>query len=136
MPEPGERDIATAAFVVLCADDAAREKLAYWLNAAGAHVAVAQTGHDARRSLAQFSSVLLITDRLLPPWPGLDTIVNLKVDFAGAKVAYIDDGVPDNRRFAVSAGADIVLPHPLRRSHVLQACFPGASSKWRLACAQ
>lgn len=136
MPEPGERDSTTAAFVVLCADDAAREKLAYWLIEAGAHVAVAQTGRDARQLLTRFASVLLITDRLLPPWPGLDTIVNLKVDFAGAKVAYIDDGVPDNRRLAVSAGADIVLPRPLRRSLVLQACLPVAQSVGGLACAQ
>lgn len=128
-------DGGQAAIVVLCADEAARERLAYWLSNAGARVDVAHSGQEARRLLLQRPSVLVITDRLLPPWPGLDTIVNLKAERHGIRVAFIDDGVPDNRALALSAGADLVLARPLRRTQVLQACFSSDPTVGGLACA-
>ncbi|HRD76038.1 MAG TPA: hypothetical protein PK264_08865 [Hyphomicrobiaceae bacterium] len=77
---------------------------------------------------------MLITDRLLPPWPGLDTIFGLKQSISGLTIAYLSDGAPDNRRLGLQAGADLILPNPLRRAHVLEA-VAHADPAGRLECA-
>ena len=121
--------------VVLCADEGARETLAYWLKSSGVATAVAGSGYQARNILRGGLSRLLITDRILPPWPGLDTVVNLKQTLVGLTVAFLDDGVPDNRTLARSAGADIILPRPLRRAHVMEAFVSSDPNARGLACA-
>lgn len=106
--------------IVLCADEAARDTLSFWLSSAGVRTGIARTGREAHE-LLQRGAYLIITDRLLPPWPGLDTFLTVKQGRADLKIAFIDDGVPDNRALAQSAGADIILPRPLRRSAVMEA---------------
>lgn len=121
--------------VVLSADDGTARRIAYWLNAAG-HVAVtAPNGFSARAHIHRDTVRLLVTDRLLPPWPGLDTIVSLKLEFPDLKVAFLGDGVPDNQRLATSAGADLILPTPLRRANILEAALLADLGGGRLACA-
>ena len=111
-----------AIVVVLCADGATRDVLAFWLRATGLNVATANNGAAARAHLDRASARLLITDRVLPPWPGLDTMVGLKQSRNGLTIAFLDDGLPDSRALARSAGADMVLPWPLRRANVIDAC--------------
>lgn len=120
--------------VVLCNDEAARDALAYWLTGAGLRARVARNGREARYLLRPLTR-LLITDRVLPPWPGLDTIISLKHELADLKVAFIDDGVPDTRMLMMSAGADIILARPLRRALVLDAYASTNRSARGLACA-
>lgn len=108
--------------VVLCADEAARDALAYWLNSSGISAVIARSGYQARSLLSVAGTRMLVTDRALPPWPGLGTISALKKATSELKVAVLDNGVPDNAALARAAGADVVLPWPLRRANVIAAC--------------
>lgn len=119
--------------IVLCADEAARDTLAFWLSSSGVRTGVARSGREARDMLVR-GAHLLITDRLLPPWPGLDAFIPLKQARAGLKIAFIDDGVPDNRTLARSAGADLILPRPLRRAAVMEAYVSSDAAREELAC--
>lgn len=121
MAVAGSADMG-AIVVVLCADGATRDVLAFWLRATGLNVATADNGAAARAHLDRAAARLLITDRVLPPWPGLDTMVGLKQSRNGLTIAFLDDGLPDSRALARSAGADMVLPWPLRRANVIDAC--------------
>ncbi|HEX4892987.1 MAG TPA: hypothetical protein VFV47_06830 [Hyphomicrobiaceae bacterium] len=120
--------------VVLSADESVRCRVAYWLRESGHHAIEAPTGYAARRAIVGGATKLLITDRLLPPWPGLDTIYSLKQAVSSLTVGFLGDGVPDNRRLALQAGADLILPSPLRRVHVLDA-IAIADPAGRFACA-
>lgn len=111
-----------SSIVVLCADEAARDALAYWLNSSGIGAVIARSGYQARALLSVAGARMLVTDRALPPWPGLDTISALKRSLSELKVAVLDNGVPDNAALARAAGADVILPWPLRRANVIAAC--------------
>ena len=120
---PGRED-APSDVLILCADETAREALASGLRSSHGATDVAVTGDDASERLRSGAFRLLVTDRLLPPWPGLDAFVRLKQRLSGLRIAFIDDGVPDTQALARAAGADVILPRPLRRASVLQAA-PG-----------
>ncbi len=120
--------------VILCADEGSRETLAYWLGASGISNGVALTGYDASSLLGPGGAHLLITDRVLPPWPGLDSLTALKLAHPTLKVAFIDDGLPDTRALVRSAGVDIILARPLRRASVT-AALSGADPAEGVACA-
>jgi DNA-binding response OmpR family regulator len=116
-----EPEHARADVLILCADETARDALAYWLRSSNVTADVAVDGYDASERLRCGAFRLLVTDRLLPPWPGLDGFVRLKQRLANLRIAFIDDGVPDTQSLAWAAGADIILPRPLRRASVLRA---------------
>jgi DNA-binding response OmpR family regulator len=116
-----EPEDALADVLILCADETARDALAYWLRSSNVPTDVAANGYDASERLRLRAFRLLVTDRLLPPWPGLDAFVRLKQRLSGLRIAFIDDGVPDTQALARAAGADIILPRPLRRASVLRA---------------
>jgi CheY-like chemotaxis protein len=107
--------------LILCADESSRDALAYWLRSLNVAAEVAANGYEASERLRSKAFRLLVTDRLLPPWPGLDAFVRLKQRLTSLRIAFIDDGVPDTQALARAAGADIILPRPLRRASVLQA---------------
>jgi CheY-like chemotaxis protein len=107
--------------LILCADETARDALAYWLRSSKVATEVAVDGYEASERLRSGAFRLLVTDRLLPPWPGLDAFVRLKQRLTKLRVAFIDDGVPDTQALARAAGADVILPRPLRRASVLRA---------------
>lgn len=120
---------------MLCTEDGVGEQVAYWLTSAGVPTSIARSGYEARTRVLAGTVRLLVTDRVLPPWPGLDTIVSLKRSIAALTVACLGDGVPDNHSLALSAGADIILPCPLRRFDVLAAFKTADPSARRLQCA-
>jgi DNA-binding response OmpR family regulator len=116
-----EPEAAPADVLILCADETARDALAYWLRSSNVATDVAVDGYEASERLRAGTFRLLVTDRLLPPWPGLDTFVRLKQRLTNLRIAFIDDGVPDTQALARAAGADVILPRPLRRANVLRA---------------
>ena len=63
--------------IVLCIDTEARDMIAYWLKSLPARTFVAKDGYQANKILRDVPCRLLITDRLLPPWPGLGRINRL-----------------------------------------------------------
>jgi CheY-like chemotaxis protein len=134
-PAMHEPHNTAAGVLILCADDASRDALAYWLRSANVATDVATNGYDASERLRSGAFRLLVTDRLLPPWPGLDAFVQLKQRLGGLRIAFVDDGVPDTIALARAAGADIILPRPLRRASVLQAAHLQAGLEQEAPCA-
>lgn len=122
--------------VVLCSNQAAAGTVVYWLKKLGVSVATASSGYQARELLQGATARLLITDRALPPWPGLGTLVALKREFSALKVAVLDDGVPESRALARSAGADIILARPLRKSNLIEACIAAEVPGRGIECAR
>jgi DNA-binding response OmpR family regulator len=120
------RNIRPAQAVVLCVDEADRDVISYWLAQAEIDTAVAASGYDAESLITPGVTRLLITDRVLPPWPGLPTFRQLKIANSTLRVAVIEDGIPDNRIIANITGADVLLPRPLKRSAVLEAANSSA----------
>jgi hypothetical protein len=64
---------------------------------------------------------LLITDRVLPPWPGLDTFRQLRAANPRLRIAFVDNGNADTWILARVTGATIRLPQPLTRRAVVES---------------
>jgi DNA-binding response OmpR family regulator len=109
----------TAHAVILCADEALRDAIGYWLSALPTQTCVAQDGYHANRLLQQATSRLLITDRVLPPWPGLDTFRSLRGRNSRLQIAFIDGGGVDERILARIAGVTCFVPTPVTRESVV-----------------
>lgn len=107
--------------VILCAQEIARDLLAYWLGSLPLRSVVVRDGYAANALLRTLSAGLLVTDRALPPWPGLDTFRQIVARNPRIGVAVIEDGTPDSAALARSTGATIVLHRPLTRRGVVEA---------------
>jgi DNA-binding response OmpR family regulator len=107
--------------VVLCLNESFSTTLAHWLRSLGIRVEIAQSGGQARQLLHRDSRCVLVTDRLLPPWPGLPRLASLKRSHQFLRIVAIARDDPDSRYVALAAGADAVATAPLRRQAVLQA---------------
>ncbi|HEX7072963.1 MAG TPA: hypothetical protein VF226_02900 [Hyphomicrobiaceae bacterium] len=107
--------------VVLSSDEELRAAVAYWFEALSIPTVATADGYEANRALKSSVAGLLITDRLLPPWPGLDSFRRLQSDNPRLCIAYVDDGSWDGAILARIAGATIVLPRPLSRRQVVAA---------------
>ena len=59
--------------VVLSADEMLRDAVAYWFKSLEILTVATADGYEANRVIEEGGVRLLITDRVLPPWPGLDT---------------------------------------------------------------
>jgi len=59
-----------------------------------------------------------VTDRILPPWPGLDTFRQLRERNPGLRIAFVEGASREDVGLARVTGASIVLPRPLRRQAV------------------
>lgn len=110
-----------SAVVVLCAEEVVRDAVGYWFSALPVRTFVASDGYEANRLLRNPSCRLLITDRVLPPWPGLDTFLQLRADNAKLRIAFVDGGGPDVCLLARVTGASVILPKPLTRQSVVDA---------------
>jgi CheY-like chemotaxis protein len=107
--------------VVLCAEEATRDVIAYWFSSLPLRTFVTSDGHEANRLLADPTCCLLVTDRVLPPWPGLKTFIHLREDNPNLRIAFIDDGSPNGRTLARLAGVKAVLSKPITRQAVIDA---------------
>lgn len=112
--------------VILCADEGTRDTLAFWFGGAGCRTFVARDGHQANRALRDGRCRLLVTDRVLPPWPGLDTFLSLRSRDPALGIAVIESGSIEDRILARVTGATVLLPRPLTRTAVLAALAGGA----------
>ena len=122
---PGARN-AAGAIVILCAEEAERDVIAYWLGAPGRAV-VATDGYHAARLIDE-GGHWLVTDRVLPPWPGLGTFLALRGRHPRLRIAFIENGDRDERILARVAGADVVLAKPLTRNAVNAALLKSDSA--------
>ena len=107
--------------VVLSSEEALRDAVAYWFRSLSIPTVATADGYEANRVLKDGDAGLLITDRLLPPWPGLDTFRQLQSANPSLRIAYVDDGSWDGEILARIAGATVVLSRPLDRRRVLEA---------------
>jgi len=110
----------TPSVVVLSSEEALRDAVSYWFRALAIPTFATADGYEANRALKSRGVELLITDRLLPPWPGLDTFRQLQADNPSLRVVYVDDGSWDGAILARIAGATHVLPRPLDRRRVIE----------------
>ena len=104
--------------VILCADETVRAAIAYWATLFPARTVVAEDGYQANRVLRAEDCSLLVTDRILPPWPGLDTFHQLRERNPSLRIAFVEGTSREDVGLARVSGASIVLPRPLRRQVV------------------
>jgi DNA-binding NtrC family response regulator len=109
------------AVIVLSSEETLRDAVAYWFRSLSIPTVATADGYEASRALKDVGAGLLITDRLLPPWPGLGTFRELQAANPALRVAYVDDGSWDGAILARVAGATVVLPRPLDRRLVIEA---------------
>jgi DNA-binding response OmpR family regulator len=106
--------------VVLCADEEDRDAIACWIASLLARALVADDGYHANRLLQDNGYRLLITDRLLPPWPGLDIFRALRERNPRLRIAFVESGSLDDHILAGITGVTDYLPRPLKRSALVQ----------------
>jgi len=107
--------------VVLCLDDHYSTTLAHWLRSAGIRVEIVNSGRQAKQLLRSSDRRVFVTDRVLPPWPGLSRLASLKRTHKHLRLVTIDRGDADSRYVALAAGADAVVSPPLRRDVAMRA---------------
>jgi len=107
--------------VVLCAEESVRDLIAYWLMTLPARAVVGADGSSVNRLLRRDNCRLLVTDRTLPPWPGLDTFLDLRSSNPGLRIAFVDSGSLDSWILARVTGATHLLPRPLARKDLVAA---------------
>lgn len=115
VPHEGTGDVA-----ILCAEEAVRDVLAYWLASQSSNAVVAEDGYHAA-TLLENGCRWLITDRVLPPWPGLDTFLNLRARYPQLRIAFVESGNLHDGILARVTGANVLLPRPLSRQRVNDA---------------
>ena len=64
--------------IVLVANTDLREAASYWSEGLGFTVDAARNGAHAAKLLQEGAYQALVTDRFVPPWPGLESIPKLK----------------------------------------------------------
>jgi len=75
--------------VVLCAEEELRDVITYWFTSLSIHTVATTDGYHANRILKTTTVGLLVTDRILPPWPGLDTFRQLRAANPRLRVAFV-----------------------------------------------
>jgi CheY-like chemotaxis protein len=111
---------APASVVVVCSEEVSRDVIAHWLTSRGVKVAVAATGYEAARAL-RAGARRLITDRVLPPWPGLDPFLELRSRYPDLGIVFIEGPNVHDTILARVTGAETTLPRPLTRQAVVEA---------------
>jgi len=109
--------------VILCAEEEVRDVIAYWLSSQPGKTVVAEDGYAAAKIL-QNGCRWLVTDRVLPPWPGLDTFLTLRSRHPHLRIAYVENGNIHDGILARVTGASVLLPRPLTRQAVSAALAP------------
>jgi DNA-binding response OmpR family regulator len=109
------------AVVVLCAEEELRDVITYWFTSLSICAYPTTDGYEAARILKTKPVGLLITDRVLPPWPGLDTFRQLRSANPRLRIAFVDDGSRTGVIIARITGTTVVLTRPLIRRQVIEA---------------
>jgi DNA-binding response OmpR family regulator len=118
---PAPERVNAGSVVILCAAEATRAAIAYWSTLAPVRTVVAEDGYHANRILQNEGCRLLVTDRVLPPWPGLNTFRQLRAHNPGLRIAFVESASPQDAGIARVTGATDLLPQPLRRQSVAAA---------------
>lgn len=104
--------------VVLCAEERLRQLLEYWLGSMPIDVTIAAHGRAAAEVVAQHDrGVVLITDRTVPPWPGLPPLPALKQQNPSLRIVVIGGPTAGVVQAAgpSASGADVTMAQPLSR---------------------
>jgi DNA-binding response OmpR family regulator len=104
--------------VILCAEETIRAAIAYWSTHLPVRTIVADDGYHANRVLQTDNCRLLVTDRVLPPWPGLDTFRRLRARNPELRIAFVEGVAREDIGLAKVTGATDVLARPLCRQSV------------------
>lgn len=110
---------AQGGIIILCAEEEVRDVLAYWLGSS-ARAVVADDGYHATK-LLRTGYRWLVTDRVLPPWPGLDTLIALRSYHPQLRIAFVESGNIHDGILARVTGASVLLQRPLTRQAVNEA---------------
>jgi DNA-binding NtrC family response regulator len=113
--------------VVVCADQEVRDVLTYWLSLNRFNAVVANDGYHAAKTL-RGGCRWLITDRVLPPWPGLDQFLDLRSRYPSLGIIYIENANVHDTILARVTGASVTLPRPLTRQELMDAFAPVGAS--------
>jgi DNA-binding response OmpR family regulator len=107
--------------VILCAEEEVRDVIAYWLTSRLVRTFVAEDGYQANRILKEQPCRWFITDRVLPPWPGLDMFLGLRSEHPDLRIAFVaNDNIHDGILARVT-GASVLLQRPLTRRALVDA---------------
>lgn len=106
--------------VVVCAEEEVRDVVAHWLTSHRMKVLAAEDGYEAAKAL-RAGCRWLITDRVLPPWPGLDQFLSLRSRYPTLGIIFIESPNIHDGILARVTGANVTLPRPLTRHAVLEA---------------
>ncbi|MEJ2373889.1 MAG: hypothetical protein P8Y53_19925 [Pseudolabrys sp.] len=112
------------AIVVLCADEEVRDVIAYWLASEPAKTLIAEDGYQAAHALND-GCRWLVTDRVLPPWPGLDTFLTLRSQHPDLRIAFVENANVHDGILAKVTGASVLLPRPLSRRTISEVLANG-----------
>ena len=122
MPTHDEPNDPPVRALMLCVDTDVGRALAHWLRESGAEVDAPEDGKRAARMLRQQRYTVFVTDRFLPPWPGLDTLPLLKRKNPDLRVIVVLRSAPVGMAAVLRlAGIDAVIEPPLRRADICSA---------------
>jgi DNA-binding response OmpR family regulator len=106
--------------VIMCAKEEGRDVIAHWLIQGGMKVIVAADGYDAATALRR-GCRWLITDRVLPPWPGLDQFPVLRRRYPSLGIIFLESPNIHDSILARVMGVNVTLSRPFTRRAVLEA---------------
>jgi DNA-binding response OmpR family regulator len=121
--------IPSGLVVILCGEEEVRDVLAYWLTALPVPTIVTADGRHADQILRDNPCKLLVTDRILPPWPGLETFRKLRDDNPQLRIAFVESGNLDERILARIVGVTDCLQRPLSRKAVIDTLIGRGAAK-------
>lgn len=111
--------------LLLCSDPGLSVRIKHWLGRARLSTVQAFDGYHASHVIEQQEVAAIVTDRLLPPWPGLDAFAIMRKSRPNIAIIFVGNADADGGNLARAAGATHVLPCPLRRQSVLDALPAG-----------
>jgi DNA-binding response OmpR family regulator len=112
---------AAGEVVILCGEEEVRDVIVHWFTSLPASTTIAEDGYHANTILRERNCRLLVTDRVIPPWPGLDTFRTLRDRNPDLRVAFVDNGNIHDRILARIVGATDYFSRPLNRRTVIEA---------------
>lgn len=107
--------------IVLCVAEDTRDAIAHWCGDLSPRTCVAEDGYHANALLQESQKPTLVTDRVLPPWPGLDMFPTLRARNPGLRIAFVENGNLHDSILAKITGATVFLSRPLTRKGVVEA---------------